>query len=247
MRTAAAQQDLQAEFDETTQAVSAPADPGQPVEVAPYEPGEGIAEMTIPRLGEEWKWIVVEGVDTEDIAKGPGHFPGTAAPGQLGNFAVAGHRATNGEPFAHLDEVVPGDHVVVRTAAGWSVYTVTLTQIVPPTQTDVVLPVPGPAERRRQPGADHAGHLPPTLGLQRAAGRHRDPDREPHRRPGPARPRGGSDLMYAALWRVLPGPAWTRVLLLLAAFVALTLVLFLYVFPAIEPMLPFDQITLEGQ
>ena len=53
--------------------------------------------------------------------------------------------------------------------------------------------------------------------------------------------------MYAALWRVLPGPAWTRVLLLLAAFVALTLVLFLYVFPAIEPMLPFDQITLEGQ
>ena len=32
---------------------------------------------------------------------------------------------------------------MVRTAAGWSVYTVTLTQIVPPTQTDVVLPVPG--------------------------------------------------------------------------------------------------------
>ena len=55
VRTAAAQQDLQAEFDETTQAVSAPADPGQPVEVAPYEPGEGIAEMTIPRLGEDWK------------------------------------------------------------------------------------------------------------------------------------------------------------------------------------------------
>jgi hypothetical protein len=53
--------------------------------------------------------------------------------------------------------------------------------------------------------------------------------------------------MYAALWRVLPGPGWARVLLLLAGFVMLTLVLFLYVFPAIEPMLPFDQITLEGE
>ena len=95
VRTAAAQQDLQAEFDETTEAVSTPAAPGQPVEVAPYEPGEGIAEMTIPRLGEDWKWIVVEGVDTEDIAKGPGHFPGTAAPGrarQLRGRRPPGHQ-----------------------------------------------------------------------------------------------------------------------------------------------------------
>jgi len=53
--------------------------------------------------------------------------------------------------------------------------------------------------------------------------------------------------MYTALWRVLPGPAWARVLLLLAGFVALTLVLFLFVFPIVEPMLPFDQITLEGE
>ena len=53
--------------------------------------------------------------------------------------------------------------------------------------------------------------------------------------------------MYAALWRVLPGPAWTRATLLLALFVALALVLFLYVFPVIEPLLPFDTITLEGE
>jgi len=143
VRTAAAQSDLQADFDEQTEAVSAQAEPGEPVKVEPFVPGEGIAEMTIPRLGKDWQWIVVEGVDVEDIAKGPGHFPGTAAPGELGNFAVAGHRATNGEPFAHLDEVVPGDHIVVRTAAGWYVYTVTLTQIVPPTRIDVVDPVPG--------------------------------------------------------------------------------------------------------
>ena len=53
--------------------------------------------------------------------------------------------------------------------------------------------------------------------------------------------------MYVALWRVLPGPAWVRVLALLIGFVALTLVLFLFVFPVVEPLLPFDQITLEGE
>lgn len=147
VRTAAAQSDLRADFAELTAAPapapSGPGQPGEPSQVASYRPGSGIAEMTIPRLGKDWRWIVVEGVDTDDIAKGPGHFPGTAGPGQLGNFAVAGHRATNGEPFAYLDAVVPGDHVVVRTAEGWFVYTVTLTQIVPPTRTDVIDPVPG--------------------------------------------------------------------------------------------------------
>lgn len=145
VRTAAAQSDLRADFAE--QVASAP--PPHPVrhgkqaQVPAYRPGSGIAEMSIPRLGRDWRWIVVEGVDDDDIAKGPGHFPGTASPGQLGNFAVAGHRATHGEPFAYLDRVLPGDHVVVRTAEGWFVYTVTLTQIVAPTRTDVVDPVPG--------------------------------------------------------------------------------------------------------
>ncbi len=141
VRTAAAQSDLRADFAAQTAAVDRDAT-GTPAKIEPI-PGQGIAEMTIPRLGEDWRWVVVEGVVDADIAKGPGHFPGTAQPGQLGNFAVAGHRATHGEPFAYLDAVVPGDHIVVRTAAGWSVYTVTLTQIVPPTRTDLIDPVPG--------------------------------------------------------------------------------------------------------
>ena len=53
--------------------------------------------------------------------------------------------------------------------------------------------------------------------------------------------------MYTALWRLLPGPTWTRATLLLALFVGLVLVLFLDVFPAVEPLLPFDTITLEGE
>ncbi len=53
--------------------------------------------------------------------------------------------------------------------------------------------------------------------------------------------------MYAALWNVLPGPSWVRVLLLLLVALVLSLVLFVWVFPAIEPLLPFDDITLESR
>lgn len=53
--------------------------------------------------------------------------------------------------------------------------------------------------------------------------------------------------MYAAFWRMLPGPIWVRVATALIAFVAITLALFLFVFPIIEPLLPFDQIVLEGE
>ena len=58
---------------------------------------------------------VVEGVSLDDLAKGVGHYPKTVLPGEVGNFAVAGHRATHGEPFAYLDEVRKGDAVVVET------------------------------------------------------------------------------------------------------------------------------------
>ena len=160
VRTAAAQHDLRATFEHQTQQVAAAAEdrpaPDKPgrakgaAKAAPaaFQPGAGIAAMRIPRLGRDWEWIVVEGVAPDDLAKGPGHFPGTAGPGEIGNFAVAGHRATNGEPFAYLDTVVPGDHVIVQTPTGWSVYTVTRSRLVAPTAVDVVTPVPG------QPGAE---------------------------------------------------------------------------------------------
>ena len=63
-------------------------------------------------------------------------------PGEVGNFSVAGHRATNGEPFAYLDQVNKGDEVVVETGTTWYTYRVTDEYIVPPTQVGVILPVP---------------------------------------------------------------------------------------------------------
>lgn len=109
---------------------------------ATFNPGQGFALLHIPRLGTGWVRPIVEGVTLDDLKKGVGHYPQTAAPGAIGNFAVAGHRATNGQPFASLDLLRPGDPVVVETADTWFVYTVDQTRIVAPTHVSVLLPVP---------------------------------------------------------------------------------------------------------
>jgi sortase A len=83
--------------------------------------------LRIPRLG-DWNDrppVVVEGVSTSDLKKGPGHIPGTALPGELGNVVLSGHRTTYGAPFERFDELRPGDAVVVETRDTWFTYTVT--------------------------------------------------------------------------------------------------------------------------
>lgn len=115
--------------------------------------GSGFAFLRIPRLGENYTVPILEGVDLEFLARGVGHYPQTALPGQVGNFAVAGHRATNGEPFAYLDRLRPGDAVVVETRGAWLTYVVDRTRIVSPSDVWVLDPVPG------QPGAQPTEQL----------------------------------------------------------------------------------------
>lgn len=105
--------------------------------------GRGFAFMRIPRLGRDYNVPVLEGVGLDVLAKGVGHYPDTAMPGKIGNFAVAGHRATNGEPFAYLDRLRTGDAIVVETRTRWLTYVVDSTRIVQPTDVWVIDPVPG--------------------------------------------------------------------------------------------------------
>jgi sortase A len=130
--------------------------PGQSAPAGPtledVDFGEGFAFLRIPRLGRGYTVPVVQGVDLDDLARGVGHYPTTAGPGEVGNFAVAGHRATNGEPFAHLDRMRRGDVVVAETRDAWFTYVVDRTRIVLPSETWVIDPVPGkpnaePSER----------------------------------------------------------------------------------------------------
>jgi len=100
------------------------------------ENGDALARIEIPAIGVND--IVVAGVDTGDLKKGPGHFPDTPLPGQLGNAAIAGHRTTYGSPFFDVDDLVPGDEIRLTTLSGVFVYRVTGLQIVQPSNYEVV-------------------------------------------------------------------------------------------------------------
>lgn len=122
--------------------------PGGTIRLSKSDFGKGFAFLHIPRLGRKYSVPVVQGVSLPDLSRGVGHYPKTAVPGQIGNFAVAGHRATNGEPFAHLDEVKVGDSLVVETHSSWFSYVVDKVQIVQPSAVWVLDPVPGkPAQQ----------------------------------------------------------------------------------------------------
>ena len=72
-----------------------------------------MAKLQIPAIGLDE--IVVSGTAESDLAKGPGHYVGTAAPGQAGNVAIAGHRTTNGAPFNRLGQLAIGDKIFLTT------------------------------------------------------------------------------------------------------------------------------------
>jgi sortase A len=98
--------------------------------------GDALARIEIPRIGVDD--IVVAGVETDDLKRGPGHFPDTPLPGQLGNSAIAGHRTTYGQPFRNVDKLAAGDEIRVTTLSGVYVYRVTGQQIVSPSDYQVV-------------------------------------------------------------------------------------------------------------
>ncbi|MFG2246492.1 class E sortase [Spirillospora sp. NPDC048823] len=108
--------------------------------------GEALAILRVPRFGASYRYAVIEGVGVEDLRRGPGHYPGTAGPGEVGNMAIAGHRTTYGAPFDRNGELGRGDEILVDTATTTYVYEVTGRVVVRPGRTDVTAPVP------RRPG-----------------------------------------------------------------------------------------------
>lgn len=109
---------------------------------------DAFALLYIPRLVEHvWATPVLEGVNPPELDSGVGHYLGTALPGQQGNFAVAGHRATYGEPFAYFDRLKRGDRVYVRTFDQWFVYVLDKDLMVKPRDVWVIDPQPGQLAR----------------------------------------------------------------------------------------------------
>ncbi|CAL9310001.1 class E sortase [Streptomyces sp. SudanB182_2057] len=136
------------------------ADPARP-RTSPASPprrSRAYAVLGIPRLG--LRVPVAEGVDRAEVLnKGyAGHYPGTQQPGQAGNFALAGHRNTHGEPFRYLPRLRRGDTVVVQTRS--ATYTYGVDRVLPRTtarDVGVVRPVPRSLVRPGY-GYDEPGH-----------------------------------------------------------------------------------------
>jgi len=102
----------------------APPDPRAP------EPVVELGSIEIPRIGLDKS--LFEGITLTTLDRGPGHWPGTALPGGVGNVVVGGHRTSKSRPFRNLQQLVPGDEVIFTTGAGRFVYRVVRTEIVTP-------------------------------------------------------------------------------------------------------------------
>ncbi|MFD4787891.1 class E sortase [Streptomyces sp. NPDC058459] len=113
-----------------------------------FEPGQGFAILHIPKL--DVVAPIAEGVSNKNVLdKGMvGHYGEaplkTAMPyDKTGNFGLAAHRNTHGEPFRYINRLVPGDAVVVETQDEYFVYKVASTlPVTPPSNTSVLNPVP---------------------------------------------------------------------------------------------------------
>jgi len=90
--------------------------------------GDAIARIDIPAIGVSE--YVVEGTDVASLRKGPGHYPETPLPGDLGTAAIAGHRTTYGAPFRRIDKLRHGETITLDMPDGRFVYGVERTKIV---------------------------------------------------------------------------------------------------------------------
>jgi sortase A len=100
--------------------------------------GDSIARIVIPAIG--ISEYVVEGTDTGDLRKGPGHYPDTPLPGEQGTSAIAGHRTTYGAPFRNIDDLKPGQVIRIDMPDGTFVYRVERVKIVDDQDLSVLEP-----------------------------------------------------------------------------------------------------------
>jgi len=92
--------------------------------------GKPIGRIVLPTLHRHY--VVVQGTDDATLRKGPGHYPGTTFPGEGKTVAIAGHRTTYLAPFRTINDLKPGDQIVLKMPYATFTYSVEKTQVVKP-------------------------------------------------------------------------------------------------------------------
>ncbi len=100
------------------------------------EPVSDLGHIDIPKL--DVSADLFEGIALSTLDRGPGHWPGTAMPGQIGNVVVAGHRTSHSKPFRNIDKLEEGDLVTFTVGAATYNYVVTGHEIVDPSAIHIV-------------------------------------------------------------------------------------------------------------
>jgi sortase A len=100
------------------------------------EEGNPIGRVVVPTIGVDA--VVLQGTEEATLQKGPGHYPRTGLPGQRRTIGIAGHRTTYLAPFRDINKAETGDEVVLEMPYGDFTYEVQKTEIVEPTQTEIV-------------------------------------------------------------------------------------------------------------
>lgn len=130
----------------TTTTTTAP----EPVALPAAPPKDPYEKVPIVQIGVIWipklnlAHPIYEGVSLTVIDHGPGHWPGSAMPGQTGNAVFPGHRVTHSHPFLDLDKLAPGDQIIFQMPEADYVYEMRTQSIVAPTDMWVVDPTPNP-------------------------------------------------------------------------------------------------------
>ena len=161
------------------------AEPEVSVRARPERHRSAAALVRIPAFGSDYVLPVQQGISDGVLAEGFGHFDGTAGPGEIGNYALAGHRVTHGEPLRNMPSLRPGDTVLVETRTRRFTYRLD----TDPNLLTVVVQrrlghrpaarEPGPrrpaAGSAARPAADHADHLLGAVPHRQPDGRLRPP------------------------------------------------------------------------
>ena len=141
IETRRTQSALRQEFNRiiaTTQPATATTSPAGTSAFLPVT--DALALIEIPSIN--ISKIIVEGITPKDLRRGPGHFPKTPLPGELGNSAIAGHRTSYDAPFGNLNTIALDDPIIVTTPKGKFEYIVKKVSIIAPDETSVLTNTP---------------------------------------------------------------------------------------------------------